>query len=133
MRRRLDPDCLTPEIILDAIIPLAEATHDLHRLMRHFAPYGIGNPAPVFAAKGVRLAGPPRRVGGSHLKLVLRDNGHTLPAIGFNLGDRAEELGTGEAIVDVAFRLEENVWRDGLGRLRPPELQARLLDVRLAR
>jgi single-stranded-DNA-specific exonuclease len=123
-REALSPDDLVHELRVDFELPLGHATEELDALLRHFEPFGIGNPAPVFVARGVRLAGAPRTVGQGHLKLRLEQEGAVLDAIGFGLGALAVDL-RADARVDVAFRLELDEW-DGA-----PRLQARLADVRV--
>lgn len=125
-RERLTPDDLTAEVEIDLEIELRAADHELYRLLRHFGPFGIRNPAPVFAAYGVRVAGSPRVVGDGHLKLVLTQGDARLDAIGFRMADRVQELGLPHNAVDVVFQLQENSWN---GRT---ELQARLVDLRPA-
>ena len=51
-------------------------------------PFGKGNPRPVFATHGVRLAAPPRRVGirGDHLQFAVTDNTNSVRCIGFGMG-----------------------------------------------
>lgn len=127
-RARLTDEQLKPRIDLDAEISLADATRDTVRMLRHFAPFGIGNPSPVFAARRVRLAAPPRIVNGGHLKLMLSGDDATIPAIGFGMGERLAEIGAVGARVDVAFRLEENTWVGKSGSRT--EVQARLVDIR---
>jgi single-stranded-DNA-specific exonuclease len=122
-RQALAPDDLMPELRIDLDVPLADATMELEALLRHFEPFGLGNPAPVFVARGVRIVGPPRTVGQGHLKLRLEQEGALLDAIGFGLGGLAEGLRQ-NARVDVAFRLELDEWEGA------PRLQARLADVR---
>jgi single-stranded-DNA-specific exonuclease len=126
----LAEDDLLPEITIDAEISLAEATLDLCRILKHFGPFGIGNPSPVFVARGVHLAGPARVVGQKHLRLSLVADDTSLAAIGFGMADRVLELESRRPVIDIAFRLEENSWVDGSGRRRPPAPQARLLDFR---
>jgi single-stranded-DNA-specific exonuclease len=99
---------------------------DLLRMLRHAAPFGMGNATPVFAARGLRVGGPPRVVGQKHLKLKLESGGVSLDAIGFGMADRWGEPVLGGVPVDAAFKLEENTWN---GRT---SLQARLVDLRLA-
>jgi single-stranded-DNA-specific exonuclease len=127
---RLTAEDLVPRINLDGELALAEATRDLYRLLRHFAPFGIGNPTPVFAARRLRLAIPPRVVGEKHLKLVVCGDDVSLPAIGFGMADRLAEIGSTGSLVDIAFKLEENTWQSRFGGRREPELQAHLVDVR---
>ncbi len=124
--RTLAPEALVPEIEIDLELSLGQADAELHRLLRHFGPFGAGNPAPVLAVRGARVLGRPRVVGDGHLKLELGQGGARLPAIGFRMGERLPLLATVDH-VDVAFQLQENEWN---GRT---ELQARLVDVRRAR
>lgn len=127
-RERLGPELLRPQLRIDALLPLEQANSELVRILTHFAPFGIGNPAPTFAAYGVRVEGKPRQVGSNHLKLVLGGGGKTLDAIGFGMAERSAEFA---GRIDVAFKLEENRWRgrDGVERTT---VQARLVDVRPA-
>ncbi|MBK6488667.1 MAG: single-stranded-DNA-specific exonuclease RecJ [Gemmatimonadetes bacterium] len=122
-RQQLTPDDLVPRVRVDAELPLAEANADLEALLRHFEPFGVGNPAPVLAARGVRLAGAPRVVGQGGLKLQLAREGGALEAIGWGMSDLAPALAP-SATLDVAFRLERDTYR-GVSRL-----VARLADVR---
>jgi single-stranded-DNA-specific exonuclease len=118
-RDRLTPADLGPEQRVDLVLDLADATPDLERAVRHLEPTGLGNPGPVFGARGVRAADA-RKVGSNHLKLALVQGGTRLDAIGFGWADRAPRL---DQPLDVAFRLEENVFN---GRT---SLQARVVAM----
>ncbi|MEP7383380.1 MAG: single-stranded-DNA-specific exonuclease RecJ, partial [Gemmatimonadota bacterium] len=122
-RERLTDDDLVPRVRIDVELPLAAITDDLETLLRHFEPFGVGNPAPVMTARGVRLAAAPRVVGQGGLKLQLARDGGALEAIGWGMGDRASELSSSVPL-DVAFRLERDSYR---GESR---LVARLVDLR---
>ncbi len=122
----LTPRDLVPEIEIDLEVSLAQADAELLRFLRHFGPFGAGNPSPVLATRAVRVLGRPKVVGENHLKLELTQGGARLHAIGFRMADRLPAL-AGVDLVDVAFQLQENSWN---GRT---ELQARLVDVRRAR
>jgi single-stranded-DNA-specific exonuclease len=87
-------------------------------------PCGMGNPSPLFVARGVTVGAPPRVVGKDGLKLVLKANGRELVALGWGMAPRASEIDAG-ATIDVAFRLELDEYR---GETR---LQARLADFRV--
>lgn len=122
---RLTPDDLVPELNYDLDVRIPEADAKLHALLRHFGPYGIGNPSPVFVARGVTVASF-REVGDDHAKLDLTQDGARLQAIGFRMAARIRELNVTAAPVDVAFHLQ-------IDRYNGYEyLQARLLDVRIA-
>jgi single-stranded-DNA-specific exonuclease len=80
------------------------------RMYEKMAPFGIGNPEPVFSAQGV--AEKPREVGVNHLKFTARFNGAILSGIGFGMaGDFQDLLGSGQPL-KVAFRLRRNTYRD---------------------
>jgi len=124
-RSRLTVDDLVPELRVDLELPIEAAGWDLEALLRHFEPFGIGNPSPVLVARNVRLAGPPRLVKQDGLKLRLATPAGELDAIGWGMGDRLPELDVA-APVDVAFRLERDEWN---GEAR---LQAKLADIAVA-
>ncbi len=122
-RERLTKEDLTPELRVDLEIPLAEANDSLEKLLRHFEPFGIGNPAPLLTTKSVRLAAPPRVIGQSGLKFALRDSTTELEGVWWGVAHRAEEWKPTQ-VVDVAYRLERDLWRD------TSRLVARLADIR---
>src|SRR5690606_32906465 len=123
-RAVLAPEDLQPELKTDLEIRLPEANAELLRLLRHFGPFGIGNPSPVFCAREVRVLGYPKEVGEGHIKLRLQQDGCELGGIGFRLAERLRVLDVTRGPIDIAFQLQENHWN---GRV---ELQARLLDIR---
>ena len=71
-RARLTPADFDPTLDLDAELDLAEVTPELFRSLQLLEPYGMGNPEPIFAARGVQLTAPPRILKDKHVKLKLR-------------------------------------------------------------
>ena len=122
---RLSPDDLVSEIRVDAIIPLRDANDDLERLMRHFEPFGMGNPAPTLATRGVTIQGTPRPVGQSGLKFCFRQGDARLDGIWWGAAERAGDI-PADSVVDIAYRLEQDTYFES------PRTVARLLDVRRA-
>lgn len=122
-RERLTREDLTPELRVDLEVPLGEANDTLERLLRHFEPFGIGNPAPLLATRGIRLASAPRVIGQNGLKFALRDATTELEGVWWGVSHRASEW-TATQVVDVAYRLERDLWRD------TSRLVARLADIR---
>ena len=120
----LTEEMLVPEVRIDLEVTIHEANAEMCRLLKHVAPCGSSNPMPIFASRGVEISGEPRVVGHEHLKLTLASNGARLEAIGFSMASRLPEVNPALGPVDVAFRLEENVWN---GRC---SVQARLVDIR---
>jgi single-stranded-DNA-specific exonuclease len=109
VRERITEEMMIPQIEYDDDIPLWAINHQVYKLLSQFEPFGPGNPRPVFVSRNVYLALEPRVVGEEHLKLVFRQEGITVDAIGFGLGHLAEKLDNRP--LDVIFSLQENVWR----------------------
>lgn len=93
LRRRLRIDA---EVAFRDIDGPFLATHGL------LAPFGVRNPRPVFAARGVEVAAGPQILKGKHLKLWLRQDGRTFEALAWDRADWAERLAKGSR-VDAAF------------------------------
>jgi single-stranded-DNA-specific exonuclease len=71
-RAKLTPADLEPMLDLEGELNLSEVTPELFLALQLLEPYGIGNPEPVFAARGAQLAAPPRILKDKHIKLKLR-------------------------------------------------------------
>ena len=71
-RARLTPADFDPVLDLDSELDLTEITPELFRALQLLEPYGMGNPEPVFAARRVQLAAPPRILKEKHVKLKVR-------------------------------------------------------------
>jgi single-stranded-DNA-specific exonuclease len=125
-RSRLRADDLTPELRVDLDVPLDHVGEELEKLIRHFEPFGIGNPAPLFRTNGVRLASPPRRIGSDGLRLSFEAARGSLDGIGWGLAPRAALFDMKQP-VDLAFRLERDEYR-GVSKL-----QLRVADARPCR
>jgi single-stranded-DNA-specific exonuclease len=118
----LTPEDLIPDVRIDLEVAIDSANEELERMLRHFEPFGVGNPTPVLVARGVRLASAPRLVGKDGIKLRLSTAGGQLEAIGWGMAPRIAEFDTAR-LVDIAFRLERDEFR---GESR---LQARIADI----
>src|SRR5207245_1215771 len=70
-RARLTLADFEPVQEVDGQLRLDEITPPLFQALRLLEPYGVGNPEPVFCARGVRLAAPPRFLKEKHVKLKL--------------------------------------------------------------
>ena len=106
-RERLTRDDLTPELRVDLEVPLSDANDGLEKLLRHFEPFGIGNPAPLLATKGIRLASAPRMIGQNGLKFALRDETTEIEGVWWGVSHRMSEWSATQ-VVDVAYRLERS-------------------------
>jgi len=70
-RQRLTLADFEPILDLDAELNLDRVTPELFQVLQQLEPFGVGNPEPVFAARNVRLAAPPRVMKEKHVKLKL--------------------------------------------------------------
>lgn len=113
---------LIPEVRIDLEVAMDRVGEALEKILRHFEPFGIGNPTPVLVARNVSLAAPPKVVGKDGLKLRLSTGAGELEAIGWGMAPRIAEFDVARP-VDVAFRLERDEYR-GTSRL-----QARIADI----
>jgi len=109
----LGEDDYVPVLRTDAEIRPADVTVDTVRELEMLAPYGMGNPEPVFLLSGMRLKGA-RRMGREmqHAKLTLTSadpDAAELDALLFGKGELAERISpTGH--VDLAGTLSVNEW-----------------------
>jgi single-stranded-DNA-specific exonuclease len=101
------------EIRIDAEGPLAQLTPQTVHHIESLAPFGCGNPRPVLCATGVRLAEPPKRMGGGerHLSLRLVQHRTTMRAVGFGHGEWADELAAASTPLDIAYKPVINDFR----------------------
>ena len=98
---------IVPIIKIDAKIDLNEINKEMVESLKELEPFGEGNKMPIFAFKNLKIDSIRALSEGKHLKLTLKDNNTIINAIGFNLGNLAEEYRIGDKI-DVAGVLEIN-------------------------
>jgi single-stranded-DNA-specific exonuclease len=120
---RTTAEDFVPQVRVDCELPLravdAGCLGDLARL----EPFGTGNPEPLFLTRNVRVRDQ-RIVGEHHLKLVLEQDGRTIQAIGFGMGDMSVAAGDR---LDVLYGIMANEWNGNtyaelrLRDLRPAE------------
>ena len=100
-------DEIVPVIKIDAKINLAEVNKEMVESLKELEPFGEGNKMPVFAFKNLKIDSIRALSEGKHLKLTLKDNNVIVNAIGFNMGELAEDYRIGDKI-DVVGTLEIN-------------------------
>lgn len=122
-RERLRTEDLRPMLAADVEIELGAADLELARWLSYLGPHGVGNPGPLFLARGVKLEAP-RLVGAKHLKARLTAPGARLDAVGFGLAERHAPESLDRGVYDVLFRVERDEWQ---GSVRA---RARLVDLR---
>jgi len=115
---------LTPSLFIDMPITSLSDLIDQDFLAAYasLAPFGAGNPEPVFCLKSQKISNL-RLVGSSHLRFSIMENNLIMNGIGFGFGDLIEF--SRNNLVDLAFTLRLNTymgqkkWEINLVDLRP--------------
>ncbi|WP_231401952.1 single-stranded-DNA-specific exonuclease RecJ [Panacibacter microcysteis] len=125
VQQTIDPELLTPEIIIDASIMLKDITPSFYSIIQQMEPYGPENMRPVFLTKGVLDTGFSKIVKEKHVRFVVRQNNTTLTGIGFNLAYKFQLLKKDIAF-DIVYTLDVNEWNG------QQNLQLRVIDFNTA-
>src|SRR3954463_611034 len=104
----LGPDDLMPRLRIDGSLTFREITGGGAAGVMALAPFGAGNPRPVFAARGVEIIDGPRKLKERHLKMSLKQEGRIFRAVAWRAAERHDFLAEHKAALDVAFSLEQN-------------------------
>src|SRR5438128_744238 len=104
----LGPEDLMPRLRIDADLTFRGITGGVAAGVAALAPFGAGNPRPVFAARRVEIIDGPRVLKDRHLKMALKQGGRIVRAVAWRAAERADFLTEHKAAIDVAFSLEQN-------------------------
>jgi single-stranded-DNA-specific exonuclease len=104
----LGPDDLMPRLRIDGDLTFRGITGGVAAGVASLAPFGAGNPRPVFAARGVEIIDGPRKLKERHLKMALKQDGRIFRAIAWRAAERHDSLTEHKSALDVAFSLEQN-------------------------
>lgn len=121
-------------LAIDTTLDLGEIEVELADFLQRLGPFGIANPEPRFAARGLTLASQPRRVGEEHLKLRLRQGGEERDFIGFSMAERLLPVLSRWPKMDVAFNVGYkegspfDPWTLRLHEVRPSEGASRVQE-----
>lgn len=120
---KLSQEDLKPALQIEDTISLETASLSFIQMVEQMAPFGTGNPKPLFKFASVHLEGT-KQIGAdkTHLKTFLKKDEASLDAVGFNIGHLVSELSPA-AEVDVVGELSVNEWNN----VRKP--QFRLVDL----
>ncbi|MDO8751631.1 MAG: single-stranded-DNA-specific exonuclease RecJ [Dehalococcoidia bacterium] len=107
-RETLGEEALQPHRDIDMELPLGGLPRDIYRLIQGLAPFGAGNPAPVFLSRNVQVVDA-RTMGGNgeHLRMKLRDKGVGWDAVAFR---QSGSLPANAQSVDVVYTLAMDRW-----------------------
>ena len=92
-------------------MPLPAITAGVIDGVATLAPFGIGNPRPVFRADGVEIISGPHTLKDRHLRLTVRQGRRVFRAVAWRAAERAKFLTEHRAALNLAFSLMENTYR----------------------
>ena len=111
---------------VDSTLSLDHVTWETQRLVEQLAPFGIGNPKPLFLFEGIEIKGV-KAFGKekNHLELQFENSaGKKIPAIGFFISQENFKTAIEEGnFINLFATLEKSMFR---GR---PELRLRIVDI----
>ena len=124
VRRTITLDQQSPEILIDAEIPLSLIKPATFNLIKQFEPFGPANMKPVFVTRRLTdYQGNSSMVKDLHLRIMAQqEDGAITEGIGFGIADKIDVVKSG--LFDMVYTIEENEY-NGTTRL-----QVRVLDVR---
>jgi single-stranded-DNA-specific exonuclease len=106
---------LRPQLDIDAEARFPELSGNTFNLIQRLAPFGRGNPAPVFLTRGAEVVDCQAMGGnGEHLRLKLKQGGVIWDGVGFRMGSYRAEIANN---LDIVYNMEIDRWR-GEERLR---------------
>lgn len=112
--QRLRKVDLVPVLNIDAEVALPMLSKALVTELERLSPYGEGNPAPLFVAVNVKIAGQPRRIGakGQHLSFYVKQGDVAIRAVAFGMGEITDRLKQNGKMCSLAFVVKINNWQD---------------------
>jgi single-stranded-DNA-specific exonuclease len=116
---------LRKSLSVELVLQLPQVDWPLVETLEQFAPFGEGNPEPVFVSRGVRVedfscVGRTK----SHLRLTISQGGVRRKGIGFHCGEWAEKIARGDEI-DLAYTVDVNEWNGNR------EIQLKIRDIEI--
>ena len=106
----LEPDDLRPRLWIDGALDFKSITGQLVSELACLAPFGAGNPNPIFRSSRLEIVDGPRRIKERHLKMSFRQDGKVIRGIAWRASERESFVTEHKGAIDVAFNLEQDSW-----------------------
>ena len=107
---RLGPDDLRPRLWIDGPLTFRSIDDQVMAELATLAPFGAGNPRPVFRSSRVEIVDGPRRLKDRHLKMSFRQDGRVLRGVAWRASERESFVTAHRAGIDLAFSVEQDLW-----------------------
>lgn len=126
VEEHIEPEQIEPCIEIDAVINFKDISKRLHNDLKHFSPFGPGNPKPLFCTKGVYDYGTSKVVGRAqeHIKLELVDSlsPTVMNGIAFGQSASARYIKSKRAF-DIAYTIEDNIFKHNRVQLQIEDIK----------
>ena len=106
----LQPDDLRPRLWIDGALTFRSISAQVASELVSLAPFGAGNPCPVFRTSRVEIIDGPRLIKDRHLKMAFRQEGRVMRGIAWRASERESFVTEHRAAIDLAFSLEQDTW-----------------------
>jgi len=120
---KIDSHLFNPKINIDCELKFSEINDDLHNSLQELAPFGIGNPQPIFISKDIIIETEPENINDKHIKFYVSDGQHQFVVLGFNkvfLSSRFQKFDS----ADIVYTLDKIQWNKSI------YFQLNLLDIK---
>jgi single-stranded-DNA-specific exonuclease len=106
----IGPDDLRPRLWIDGSLAFGSIDEQVVSELATLAPFGAGNPCPIFRASRVEIVDGPRRLKERHLKMAFKQDGRVFRGIAWRASERESFVAEHRAAIDLAFSLENDVY-----------------------
>ena len=114
---------LTPEILINAVLPLDNINMNFFQIITQMEPFGPDNMRPVFIAKGVMDTGYSKLVKEAHISFNVTQGNNSVRGIGYNMPEHIHIVKSGQPF-DILFQLQLNEWQGN------QSVQMQIIDVK---
>jgi len=106
----LTPDDLRPRLWIDGSLTFRSINEQVVSELSTLAPFGAGNPCPIFRTSRVEVIDGPRRLKDRHLKMAFKQDGRILRGVAWRASERESFVAEHRAAIDLAFSLENDIY-----------------------
>ena len=106
----LGPDDLRPRLWIDGSLTFRSINEQVVAEINTLAPFGAGNPCPIFRTSRVEIVDGPRLLKDRHLKMAFKQDGRIMRGIAWRASERESFVAEHKAAIDLAFSLENDTY-----------------------
>ena len=120
---RITEEQLTPEITINAVLPLDNISMNFYQIISQMEPFGPDNMRPVFIAQKVYDTGYSKIVKDLHISCSFKQGKNTIRGIGYNMPQHLDVIKSGKPF-DIVFQLQLNEWQG------TQSVQLQIMDIK---